>query len=198
MIDEIETPGVTGEQGAVSVATDPVAAMRCEQCDAQIDVSELTAFTDIECPHCRHHAQVPARLGAFRLLRLLGMGGMGGVFYAHDETLGRFVAIKVMLKSLGDDPSFVETFKREAQAVAKLNHPNIAQIYSFGQEKGQPYIVMELIKGRHLDEMIEEDDSLSERLVLRVMLDIANGLAAADEVGLIHGDIKPVNILLDD
>ncbi|MBL7077253.1 MAG: serine/threonine protein kinase [Kiritimatiellae bacterium] len=186
------------EDGSVNIATDQVDSMRCEKCDAQIDVSELDAFTNIECPHCGHQAQVPAQLGHFLLLRLLGTGGMGGVFYARDETLGRFVAIKVMLKSLGDDESFVETFKREAQAVAKLNHTNIAQIYSFGQEKGQPYIVMELIKGRHLDKMIDEEDSLSESLVLRVAMEIASGLAAANDIGLIHGDIKPENILLDD
>ncbi len=190
--------GLPEEDGAVNIATDPVASMVCEKCDAQIDVSELQAFTDVVCPQCGHQAQVPAQLGPFRLLRLLGMGGMGGVYQARDETLRRFVAIKVMLKSLGDDESFVETFKREAQAVAKLNHPNIAQIYSFGQEKGQPYIVMELIKGRHLDNMIEEEDSLSETLVLRVVMEVASGLAAADDIGLIHGDIKPENILLNE
>lgn len=186
------------QDGPVNIVTDPVDAMRCEKCDTQIDVSALDAFTPIECPHCGHQGQVPARLGDFLLLRLLGMGGMGGVFYARDETLGRFVAIKVMLKSLGDDASFVDTFKREAQAVAKLNHTNIAQIYTFGQEKGQPYIVMELIKGKHLDTMIEDDSPLSEFFVLRVIMEVAEGLAAADDIGLIHGDIKPENILLDE
>ncbi|NQU40329.1 MAG: serine/threonine protein kinase [Lentisphaerae bacterium] len=197
MADENEV--VTAEDAkATSIATDAVKSMNCKYCDAQIDVSELDAFTEIECPQCGQHETVPAQLGPFRLLRLLGTGGMGGVYHAYDETLGRNVAIKVMLKSLGVDGDFVETFKREAQAVAKLNHPHIAQIYSFGQEKGQPYIVMELINGRHMDEMIEQERSLSEALVLRIALEISQGLAAADKIGLIHGDIKPENILLDD
>lgn len=123
---------------------------------------------------------------------------MGGVYRAHDETLGRDVAIKVMLKSLGDNPEFVASFRREAQAAAKLNHPNIAQIYSFGQEKGQPYIVMELVPGMHFDQMIAAPEPLDIPLVMKIGLDIAEGLQMAAEANLIHGDIKPENILLDD
>ncbi|MBT3295055.1 MAG: serine/threonine protein kinase [Verrucomicrobia bacterium] len=196
MTDENENQPADDET-IISITADAVDAMSCGKCDAQIDVSELESFTEIECPQCGHPECVPAQLGQFRLLRLLGTGGMGGVYHAYDETLGRNVAIKVMLESLGEDGDFVETFKREAQAVAKLNHPNIAQIYSFGQAKGQPYIVMELINGRHMDKMIEEEPTLDEALVLRIALEIAGGLAAADEIGLIHGDIKPENILLD-
>jgi serine/threonine protein kinase len=122
---------------------------------------------------------------------------MGGVYYARDEELGRFVAIKVMLESLGSDPAFIETFRREAQAVAKLNHPNIAQIYSYGQEKGQPYIVMELVSGERVDAMVDANGGLKPALAMRIGLDIAQGLSAADEAGLVHGDIKPENILLD-
>ena len=117
------------------ILTDPVASAACPRCGALLDVTGLPAFADVQCPTCEFEFQVPSRLGAFLLLQLLGMGGMGGVYRARDEALNREVAIKVMLKSLGDDPQFVETFQREAQAAAKLNHPNIAQIYSFGQEK---------------------------------------------------------------
>ncbi len=187
----------TAATPAVSIATDPVEEFKCSQCGCIIDVSGLPAFTQVECPDCSTIEAVPARLGNFLLLKLLGMGGMGGVYYAKDTSLGRFVAIKVMLKSLGDDAEFIETFRREAQAVAKLNHPNIAQIYSFGQEKGQPYIVMELVSGDRVDDMLEAQGGLPQTLAMRIALEVAEGLSAADEAGLVHGDIKPENILLD-
>ncbi len=176
---------------------DAVDSITCRQCGSQIDTAGQTAFMPIACPACNAANTVPARLGHFKLLQLLGTGGMGGVYCARDETLGRDVAIKVMLKSLGDDPKFIETFKHEAQAVARLNHPHIAQIYSFGQEKGQPYIVMELVNGERLDAMIEVGEPLNVGVVMRIGLEIAQGLSAADEAGLVHGDIKPENILLD-
>ncbi|MBN2301225.1 MAG: protein kinase [Lentisphaerae bacterium] len=189
---------MAADSSNVNILTDSVSEIRCSACGCEIDVSDLDAFMRVECPDCNNIDTVPARLGHFLLLSLLGTGGMGGVYHARDESLGRDVAIKVMLKSLGESSEFVETFKREAQAVAKLNHPNIAQIYSFGQEKGQPYIVMELISGQHLDKLIEQESELDQGFVMQVGLDIAQGLMAASEVGLIHGDIKPENILLDE
>jgi len=185
------TPPATGIQ------TDPVESFNCAECTANIDVKGLPSFSDVTCPQCGARASVPARLANFQLLKLMGTGGMGGVYYARDEGLGRFVAIKVMLQSLGNDPVFIENFKREAQAVAKLNHPNIAQIYSFGQEKGQPYIVMELVSGERVDAMMESQGCISPALAMQIGLEIAQGLSAADEAGLVHGDIKPENILLD-
>lgn len=180
------------------IMTDRVLDLTCSECKCQIDVSDLAPFVKVKCPDCGHVDVVPAKLGPFLLLNLIDAGGMGGIYYARDETLGRDVAIKVMLKSLGDNQEFVETFKREAQAAAKLNHPNIAQIYSFGQEKGQPYIVMELISGQRFDKMIASGEPLDQALVMRIAMDVVEGLTAADEAGLLHGDIKPENILLDE
>ena len=172
--------------------------MVCPFCRARMDVSTIAPFNKAVCPSCGNEVTVPARLGDFLLTELLGMGGMGGVYRAHDETLGRDVAIKVMLKSLGDNPEFVTTFRREAQAAAKLNHPNIAQIYSFGQEKGQPYIVMELVPGAHFDEMISGPEPLDVPTIMKIGADIASGLQMAADNNLIHGDIKPENILMDE
>lgn len=186
------------EAKSVGISVDRVPTLACSQCGCEIDVSALEPFTTIECPECGHQDTVPAKLGQFLLLRLIGTGGMGGVYVAKDETLGRLVAIKVMLASLGENREFVETFKREAQAAAKLNHPNIAQIYSFGQEKGQPYIVMELVSGRRFDKMVAAEQPLDQALVMQIGMDIAEGLRVADEIGLVHGDIKPENILLDE
>jgi hypothetical protein len=180
------------------VLIDRVDQMACRKCGTGLDVSGSAPFDKVVCPSCATEQSVPARLGSFLLLRHLGTGGMGAVYHAKDETLGRAVAIKVMQSSVGEDSDFVETFKREAQAAAKLNHPNVAQIYSFGQEKGQPYIVMELVPGSGLDKMIESGEPLDQGLVMKVASEIAGGLSVAAEIGLVHGDIKPENILLDE
>ncbi|MDI6775037.1 MAG: protein kinase [Verrucomicrobiota bacterium] len=189
---------VPSEEKDVGIVTDRIIEIACSKCGCEIDVSELDPFIRVECPDCANVDIVPARLGSFLLLDLIGAGGMGGVYLAKDQALGRNVAIKVMLRSLGEDAAFVENFKREAQAAARLNHPNIAQIYSFGQEKGQPYIVMELVAGHGLDKLMGPGRQLPQEFVTKLGLEIAEGLAAANEVGLIHGDIKPENILFDD
>ena len=142
--------------------------------------------------------KTPADFGHFLLEKELGHGGMGGVYLARDKMLDRRVGIKVMLKSLGADPKFVERFQREAQAAARLNHPNIAQIYSFGQEQGMPYIAMELVPGGSLDKEMEANPgTLDVAYVMRVGQQVADALALAAESGLVHGDVKPENVLFD-
>ena len=179
------------------ILTDPISSAACPKCGALLDIEGLPAFTAVQCPSCEFEFQAPARFGTFVLLQLLGAGGMGGVYRARDEGLNREVAIKVMLKSLGDDPQFVETFQREAQAAAKLNHPHIAQIYAFGQEKGQPYIAMELVSGGSLDKMMSAQGPMDPAVVIHIGEQIAEGLREAADAGLVHGDVKPENILFD-
>ena len=180
-----------------NILTDPVKSAACPKCGAMLEVVGLAPFTAVQCPACEFEFEVPTRFGNFMLLQLLGAGGMGGVYRARDEGLNREVAIKVMLKSLGDDPQFVETFQREAQAAARLNHVHIAQIYSFGQEKGQPYIAMELVSGGSLDRMMAAQGPLDPATVIHFGAQVAEGLREAAEAGLVHGDIKPENILFD-
>ncbi len=180
------------------IYTDPVSEALCPKCGEALGVEGLSAFTNVECPKCSHAFQVPARFGPFLLIELLGAGGMGGVYKARDEGLERDVAIKVMLQSLGDDIDFVETFQREAQAAAKLNNPHIAQIYSFGQQYGQPYIVMELVSDGSLEELMKERDGVDPATAILVGEQIAEGLREAADAGLVHGDVKPENILFDE
>ena len=123
---------------------------------------------------------------------------MGAVFRALDQALGRQVALKVMQKSVASDPALFAQFTREARSAATLSHPNIVQIYSLGEEKGQPFIVMELLSGGRLDQMIGEGKKLDEDFVLRIGAEVVEALRAAHTVGLIHDDIKPENILFDD
>ncbi|MCL1888182.1 MAG: serine/threonine protein kinase [Kiritimatiellaeota bacterium] len=178
---------------------DPVSFVTCAQCRAELDTEGLPTFSTIICPQCGVEAVVHGRLGNFILTRLLGSGGMGGVYEAHDSVLNRAVAIKVMNRRLGGDPQFVENFLREAQAAARINHPSVVQIYSSGQENGMPYIVMELVSGGSLDKLVAaRGGRLDAALALRAGLEVAEGLKNAADSNLVHGDVKPENILIDE
>ena len=136
--------------------------------------------------------------GNFLLERELGRGGMGGVYMGRDKMLDRPVAVKVMLKEYGADAEFVEKFKREAQAAAKLIHPNIAQIYSYGIADGMPYIAMELVAGGSLDKLMQNSGaSIDIPRVMKICEQVAQALRCAADQGLVHGDVKPENVLLD-
>ena len=180
------------------IETDPVEMVVCPGCKAEIDTTEVAPFSEIACPACGATISVEGKLGAYRLLRKLGSGGMGAVFAGQDDALNRKVAIKVVKRSLGANPAMMEAFKREAQATAKLNHPNIVQIYAFGDQRGQPFIAMELVGGGSLDGLIEKKVRMDPAFVMRVGKEIAIALGAAQEAGLIHGDVKPENILFDE
>ena len=136
--------------------------------------------------------------GNFLLERELGRGGMGGVYMGRDKMLDRPVAVKVMLKEYGADAEFVEKFKREAQAAARLIHPNIAQIYSYGIADGMPYIAMELVAGGSLDQLMKNAGaSIDIPRVMKICEQVAQALRCAADQGLVHGDVKPENVLLD-
>ena len=136
--------------------------------------------------------------GNFLLERELGSGGMGGVYLGRDKMLDRPVAVKIMLKEYGADADFVEKFKREAQAAARLIHPNIAQIYSYGICDGMPYMAMELVAGGSLWSIMENAGSNTDiPRVLKICQQVAQALQCASDMGYVHGDVKPENILLD-
>lgn len=184
------------EDSTIQQLAESVDHINCRHCGKPLDVSGLPLFSQIKCPHCKKDLRVPGKLGDFFLLEQLGRGGMATVYKALDPTLNREVAIKVMRRELGDDPKFVENFLREARLAAQINHPNIVQIYQCGKRHEQPYIVMELVSGGKLDELInKEGKQFSEKRALKIGLDAAKGLLAAHEIGLVHGDIKPANIL---
>lgn len=172
-----------------------VAEMKCENCGHAIDTTHTAPFDEVQCPQCQEKQSVPAQLGSFRLEDKLGSGGMGTVYRAFDESLGRYVALKVTHHALSEDRKFVDSFLREARAAAAPNHPNIAQVYSFGEEDGRPYIVMEFLDGGKLDDVMSSGKPLDEQLVLDIGLGVAEGLRAANAKGIIHGDVKPANIL---
>ncbi|MFP4635248.1 MAG: Stk1 family PASTA domain-containing Ser/Thr kinase [Nitriliruptoraceae bacterium] len=133
----------------------------------------------------------------YELRERLGRGGMAEVFAAHDRTLDRQVAIKLLLERFREDEDFVRRFHDEARHVARLNHPNLVAVYDTGSDQGQPFIVMELVEGRSLQQAIQAG-GLTEDRALEVVGEVCSALAYAHQRGLIHRDIKPGNILLSD
>ena len=134
--------------------------------------------------------------GRYRLVELLGQGGMATIFRAHDAQLGRDVAVKVLRAEYGRDPAFVARFRQEAQSAAALNHPNVVNVFDYGMESGDPFIVMELIDGGDLASIIRERGPLEPVAAARIAQQIFEALDAAHARGIIHRDIKPTNVLL--
>jgi predicted Ser/Thr protein kinase len=138
------------------------------------------------------------RIGHYRIVEELGRGGMGVVYKAHEESLNRFVAIKVLGEHLIEDPGHVERFLREARSAASLNHPNIVQIYAVNEENGRHFFAMEYVSGRSLQQILRSSGPLDPVQVAKIAVQTASGLRAAHEHSIIHRDIKPANLLIDD
>ena len=136
-------------------------------------------------------------LAHYRVLRLLGEGGMGLVFLAEDSLLARPVALKVIRAEIADTPGIAQRFMREARATAAIKHDHIVTIYQVGQENGIPFLAMEYLKGMSLAQWFDRGQCPSVELILRISREIAAGLSAAHRHSLIHRDIKPANIWLE-
>ena len=134
----------------------------------------------------------------YEIISSIARGGMAEVFLAHDRTLDRKVALKALFPEYAREPSFVERFRREAQAAANLNHPNIVSIHDWGQDTGTYFIVMEYVQGRSLRDVLAANGPLPTDTALRIAADIASALEAAHRSGIVHRDIKPANVLLLD
>jgi formylglycine-generating enzyme required for sulfatase activity/serine/threonine protein kinase len=138
------------------------------------------------------------RMGLYRVLQVLGKGGMGIVFRAEDPQLNRMVALKVMLPEMADAESGRERFLREARAMAAIKHDHIVSIYQVGEDRGVPFLAMEFLEGETLESRLRRDGKLPLTEVLRIGSQIAGALAEAHHRGLIHRDIKPSNLWLED
>src|SRR5688572_892695 len=141
------------------------------------------------------HLAPGTRLGRYDVQSLLGAGGMGEVYLAHDTTLRRAVAIKVLPTDAAHDPDRLRRFEQEAHAASSLNHPNILTIYEIGVHDGTLFVATELVEGESLRHRMARG-RLEVREALDIGVQVASALAAAHHAGIVHRDIKPENVML--
>ncbi|MEI8292423.1 MAG: serine/threonine-protein kinase [bacterium] len=176
----------------------PTYSEACPNCQASLDLSGQKAFSDVMCTECGHFFKACSTFNQFQITEILGVGGMGTAYRARDLILDREVALKV-LKIDGENlQSEAEKLAYEARTTAQINHPNVVRIFDFGETRSQFFIAMELLGGGSFHDLMQDKGMVSEILALEVGIQVAQGLKAAMELGLIHRDIKPANILFAD
>ena len=168
----------------------------CKACGTSIEVSGFMPFEEVACPSCGELMRVRVIFDHYEIREMRGVGGMSQVFVAIDSHLNRAVALKVLNRENSSKQDRILQFEREARLTASINHQNVVRVYSVGHAQGNFYIAMELVEGDSLEEILREQNKLSEVQVLDLAIQATEGLAAAHRVGLIHRDIKPGNILL--
>lgn len=134
----------------------------------------------------------------YEIIKTIGEGGMANVYLAQDTILDRKVAVKVLRGDLASDDKFIRRFQREALSVSNLSHPNIVEVYDVGEEDGSHYIVMEYIEGKTLKQLLKKRESLTLTEVIDIMTQLTDGISHAHESYIIHRDIKPQNIMIED
>jgi eukaryotic-like serine/threonine-protein kinase len=144
------------------------------------------------------HPEMLGRLGRYEIERVIGSGGMGIVLKAYDTELNRPVAVKVLARHLAHSGAAKARFAREAKAAAAIVHEHVVSIHNVDAEREFPFLVMQFVSGESLQARVDRDGPLDAKEILRIGIQIASGLAAAHEQGVIHHDIKPANILLED
>ena len=196
--DVIETSPVPEQAALEAGATRDRVIEACPLCEALMDVTDQPPLSPVRCPSCGQRLRAHRQFNNYRLLELLGEGGMGSVYKAVDLNLNREVALKILKKECSANAEERAKLEEEARIIASINHPHVVKVFSFGEDQGQFYLAMELAEQGSLDDLMSVQGRLSETQVLSVGIQIAEGLDAALEHNLIHRDIKPGNILFAD
>ncbi len=170
----------------------------CPACGTLMNVTEQAPFAKIFCPSCGQGLHARKQFNNYRLVEFIGEGGMGSVFKAIDCNLNRSVALKILKKECSANAEERAKLEQEARVTASINHPHVVKVFSFGEDHGQFYLAMELVEKGTLDNLMNIQRRIAEAQMLEVGIQIAEGLEAALERGLIHRDIKPGNILFSD
>ena len=178
-------------------SADPNIAI-CPSCGTKIDVSVQETFTLVNCSSCGARMRVRTDFANFEIQGILGEGGQGIVYRALDKKLGRHVAVKVMKREYSEDPDFVKRFASEARITASLNNPHIVKVYSSGEHGGLLFLAMEIVEHGSLEALMAKVKMIPEEQALAIGIQVATGLQAGLERGLIHRDIKPGNVLFAD
>ena len=198
MTETLDVPAAARKVCRVEDSTAPQIIENCPSCGGAIDVSDELPFAQIYCPHCSEGLRARKVFNNFEVVELIGQGGMGSVFKAYDHTLERMVALKVLRREMSASEEERAKLEQEARVTASVNHPHVVRVYSFGEADGQFYLAMELVEKGSLDDLMSIQNRVSEAQVLEIGVQIAQGLEAAAERGLIHRDVKPGNILFAD
>ena len=181
--------------GAMASSGSGAHVQSCPGCAAAVDTTGLQPFAKVGCPACGFQFQVARVFGKYEIVEPLGIGGIGSVFKARDAQLNRFVALKLLRPEFAGDATLTARLQEEARVTASIKHPHVVEVFAVGEEHGQFYVAMELVDGGSLDDRLETEKRISELDTIELGLQVARGLEAALEGGLIHRDIKPGNIL---
>jgi fructosamine-3-kinase len=195
--EPLETVPVSEERAEAAGAAGQLLEA-CPSCGSLMDVTLQPPFAKIHCPSCGQSLRARKQFKNYRLVEVVGEGGMGVVFKAVDCNLNRHVALKVLKREMSADAEAQEKLEEEARVTASINHPHVVKVFSFGEDHGQFYLAMELVEKGSLDHLMNIQRRVGEAQVLEVAIQIAQGLEAGLEKGLIHRDIKPGNILFVD
>ncbi len=169
---------------------------QCPDCATRVDISTLGFFDQVACPSCSKIVRVHKRIDHFELKKIIGIGGMSVVLEAYDTLLDRTVAIKILNAGCRHDPERSVSFEKECKLLARVQHPTVVKVYTAGHVRGYFYFAMELLEGQNLEFSVRGRTSTHPFVMLKMAHLIASGLKAAREMGVLHRDLKPGNILL--
>ncbi len=164
--------------------------------DTSIRITNITKAADQDSPPENPDPMLGTEIAGYKILKILGRGGYGIVYHARQDRLNRHVALKLLKEDACSDSERVEAFQREARAAASLDHPHLIQLYEVGEVDGRHFFAMELVGGGNVAQHIKAHGPFAWENAVKIAIDVMEALAHAHQKGLVHGDVKPANILL--